>query len=111
MKLIRYNNQNFISYLSDINEELINAYKINMKEKPNSLIHVLMNYENEYYKNPKKFYYELRGRRTKDKIDMAARFITLNKTCYNGLYRVNKNGIFNVPFGKYKKPKFVMKEI
>ena len=59
----------------------------------------------QFHKNPKKFYYELRGRCTKDKIDMAARFITLNKTCYNGLYRVNKKGIFNVPFGKYKKPK------
>ena len=104
LNLIRCNNQNFISYLSDINKELINAYEI-IKEKPNSLIHVLMKYENQYYKNPKKFYYELRGRCTKDKIEMAARFITLNKTCYNGLYRVNKKGIFNVPFGKYKKPK------
>jgi DNA adenine methylase len=76
LKLIRFNNQNFISYLSDINKELINAYEI-IKEKPNSLIHVLMKYENQYYKNPKKFYYELRGRCTTDKIDMAARFITL----------------------------------
>lgn len=97
-------NKNFSSYLSDTNPELINAYII-IKKYPHKLITLLREYEKKYYVNPKTFYYELRDRNNSDKIHCAARFIALNKTCYNGLYRVNKNGGFNVPFGRYIKPK------
>lgn len=97
--------KNFSLHLSDINSELINVYKT-IKNNLKDLIKELQYNENEYSNDPKKFYYKLRGERFPfDSIKEAARFITLNKTCYNGLYRVNKNGIFNVPLGSYKKPK------
>lgn len=97
--------KNFSLHLSDINSELINVYKT-IKNNLKDLIKELQYNENEYSNDPKKFYYKLRGERFPfDSIKEAARFITLNKTCYNGLYRVNKNGIFNVPLGRYKKPK------
>jgi DNA adenine methylase len=97
--------KNFSLHLSDINSELINVYKT-IKNNLKDLIKELQYNENEYSNDPKKFYYKLRGERFPfDNIKEAARFITLNKTCYNGLYRVNKNGIFNVPLGRYNKPK------
>jgi len=97
--------KNFLLHLSDINSELINVYKT-IKDNLKDLIKELQYNENEYSNDPKKFYYKLRGERFPfDSIKEAARFITLNKTCYNGLYRVNKNGIFNVPIGSYIKPK------
>ena len=97
--------KNFSLHLSDINSELINVYKT-IKDNLNGLIKELQYNESEYYKDPKKFYYKLRSERFPfDSIKEAAKFITLNKTCYNGLYRVNKNGIFNVPIGSYIKPK------
>ena len=97
--------KNFSLHLSDINSELINVYKT-IKNNLKDLIKELQYNENEYSNDPNKFYYKLRGERFPfDSIKEAARFITLNKTCYNGLYRVNKNGIFNVPLGSYKKPK------
>lgn len=92
------------AFLSDINSELINAYKI-VKNHVEELIPVLVYHQNEYNKSPKQYYYYLRDlTRAKNNIDRAARFIALNKTCYNGLYRVNKNGLFNVPIGRYKNP-------
>ena len=97
--------KNFSLHLSDINSELINVYKT-IKNNLKDLIKELQYNENEYSNDPKKFYYKLRGERFPfDSIKEAARFITLNKTCYNGLYRVNKTGIFNVPLGRYNKPK------
>jgi DNA adenine methylase len=81
------------AYLSDINEELINAYLMIQKE-PEKVICELKNYKNE-----EKFYYMMRANETKDPILRAARFIYLNKTSFNGIYRVNNSGKYNVPYG------------
>jgi DNA adenine methylase len=92
------------AFLSDINVELIDAYQV-IQNDVEELISVLVNHQNEYNKSPKKYYYHLRdSKRVLNRIDKTARFITLNKTCYNGLYRVNRNGLFNVPIGRYKNP-------
>lgn len=90
--------------IGDINKELINLYNV-IKNNPNELIKEL-----KTYKNDSTFYYEIREKdRTKDyeslsNIKKAARMIYLNKTCFNGLYRVNSKGQNNVPFGNYKNP-------
>jgi DNA adenine methylase len=84
--------------LSDINDELINAYLV-IREDVENLIGCLSTHKNE-----SEYFYSIRRLDpTKlSKIERASRFIYLNRTCYNGLYRVNKNGEFNVPFGRYK---------
>ena len=86
--------------LSDINEELINAYAV-IRDDVENLIDLL-----ETHKNDKDYYYSIRRLTIGNSlpIDRASRFIFLNRTCYNGLYRVNTKGDFNVPFGRYKKP-------
>lgn len=92
------------AYLSDVNKELIATYKV-VKGKVKELIEILREHEKGYRKNPTEFYYRLRDKiKPVNEVETAARFITLNKTCYNGLYRVNRNGIFNVPIGRYKNP-------
>jgi len=89
-------------YLSDINKELISTYNV-VKSNVEELIELLKDYKQ---KHNKEFYYEMRKKDTKElnSIQIAARFIYLNKTCFNGLYRVNSKGIFNVPMGSYKNP-------
>lgn len=98
-------NLQFISYLSDINEELINTYKI-VKDRVEQLVISLRHHEAEYRNSSYEYYYELRAniKPSLTDVEKAARFITLNRTCYNGLYRVNSRGIFNVPMGRYKNP-------
>ena len=99
-------NLRFVAYLSDLNQELMNVYKV-VKSNVNELIDILTTYKVEYQKEPQKFYYELRDKfdiEISTPVENAARFITLNKTCYNGLYRVNSYGKFNVPIGRYKNP-------
>ena len=92
------------AYLSDTNEELIKAFKA-VRDSVGELIEVLNQHQREYDKNPSKYYYRLRELiQPRNDIEIAARFVTLNKTCFNGLYRVNQNGKFNVPMGDYKKP-------
>ena len=96
--------QNKNAFLSDINTDLINAYKV-IRNHVEELITSLKYHQTEYNKSPKRYYYQLRDKtKVLNKVENAARFITLNKTCYNGLYRVNKNGLFNVPIGRYKRP-------
>ncbi len=91
--------------LSDINEELINAYNV-VKNNVPELITALTILTR---KHNKEFYYKTRDTDPHDlsNIDWAARFIYLNKTCFNGLYRVNSKGKFNVPIGSYKNPQIL----
>jgi len=99
-------------YLFDINEELINAYKV-IKNYPNELIDKLKEFKAKHNKD---FYYQIRELDRNENytnlsnIIKAARFIYLNKTCFNGLYRVNKKGYFNVPMGNYKNPQIIDEE-
>lgn len=90
--------------LSDANFELINVYKI-VANKITQLIKELeAKYQSKELTEP--FYYHVRDEIDTESltdVERAARFIFLNKTCYNGLYRVNKDGRFNVPIGKYDK--------
>jgi len=100
----------FNAVLSDINDELITGYRI-IKEHVEDLIVQLENHKAQYTLNPKEYYYRVRNEHEpSDDIERTARLIFLNKTCFNGLYRVNKKGKFNVPFGRYKNPKICDKK-
>ena len=103
--MVSNNNMNSEAHLIDINRDLINAYNV-VKSNVEELIVILSEYQEEYTKSPVKSYYDLRDKFDPNatSIEKAARTIALNKTCYNGLYRVNRNGEFNVPIGRYKKP-------
>ena len=107
-------------YISDKNLELINTYK-SIRDDVGILIKLLKEMEEQYTslnnENRKLYYYEKRREYNNLKINIeenniekAVLFIFLNKTCFNGLYRVNKKGEFNVPMGAYKKPKICDKE-
>lgn len=93
--------------INDLNEDLINVYKI-IKDKPEELIANL-----KTHKNKSEYFYDIRildrtvGFENLSNIKKASRVIYLNKTCYNGLYRVNNSGEFNSPFGRYKNPNIV----
>ena len=100
----------FKAVLSDSNSELINVYK-QLRDNTNELIEILSKFQTNYFKNREKYYYFIRDEYiTKNSIELAARFIFLNKSCYNGLYRVNRLGNFNVPHGRYMNPKICNKE-
>ncbi|MDB4280683.1 Dam family site-specific DNA-(adenine-N6)-methyltransferase [Flavobacteriaceae bacterium] len=86
-------NQKEKSYLSDINKELIITYNT-IKNEPKRIIDELKNFQ-----NTKDFYYELRDKIFENEIMIASRFIYLNKTSFNGIYRVNMQGKYNVPYG------------
>ncbi len=95
-------------YISDINKELIITYNV-VKRNINELINLLNKYKSKHNKD---FYYNLRKKNTEGStpVQIAARFIYLNKTCFNGLYRVNSKGEFNVPIGSYKNPGICQEE-
>jgi DNA adenine methylase len=93
--------------INDFNTQLILTYRA-IKENVEALIALLKKYKD---KNDENCFYEIRNQdRDAEKFDKltdiekAARVIFLNKTCFNGLYRVNSQGLFNVPYGKYKNP-------
>lgn len=100
-------------YISDINRELITTYTV-IRDNADALITLLSTMQNDYWQadeeTRKVYYYEKREKfntikaAQSDAIDIAALFIFLNRTCFNGLYRVNAKGSYNVPMGSYKKP-------
>ncbi len=105
--------KNFL--INDANMELMNLYRC-IKKNPREVISRHMKIKNEYLSTCD--YYLIRSKfngidqngdkiKKYSKLDRAAAFMILNKTCFNGLYRVNKQGLFNVPKGRYKTPSFV----
>ena len=113
------------SYLLDNNEDLIRVYKV-IQRDVDGLIYQLADFRNKYLSldttNKENFYYSIRrvfndgkfslnsSRYDYNWISRAAQMIFLNKTCFNGLFRLNRKGDFNVPFGKHKKPKLMDEE-
>ena len=97
--------------INDVNEDLILTYRI-IKDDVEALITNLDKYEKDYLaitdqEGRSQIFYEVRERYNQhlgDSIERASQLIFLNKTCFNGLYRVNRRGQFNVPFGKYANP-------
>lgn len=103
--------------INDYNADLTNVYQV-IKNKPDDLIKYIENMQNHYDKltdieSKKPYFYhkrEIFNQRNGNDVEQAGLFIFLNKSAFNGLYRVNKNNQFNVPIGSYKKPTFVDKE-
>jgi DNA adenine methylase len=96
------------AYVNDINEDLIRVYQV-IKNDVETLIKAL-----EGFKNEAEYFYSVRDwdrnkieYSSKSDVERAARVIYLNKTCYNGLFRVNNAGEFNSPFGNYRNPNIV----
>lgn len=97
--------------VNDLNMDLINAYNV-IKNNLDELITDL-----KKHKNTEEYYYYMRDYDTKleykqwSNVEKASRMIYLNKTCYNGLYRVNSLGYFNTPFGRHKNPNIVNEKV
>jgi len=98
--------------VNDINADLVNTYRV-IKDSHLELINELLKLQNEFHSfehesEEKKLYFyqkrELYNTRSESDIVRASLFIFLNRTCFNGLYRVNSKGGFNVPMGSYKRP-------
>ena len=104
--------------INDVNEDLINCYLL-IKNNPEKLITSLREIKDEYYRlatieAKSQYYYQMREKYNNEelaKVKRAACFIFLNKTCFNGLYRVNTSGKFNVPFGQYDHPNICDEEL
>jgi len=84
--------------LSDRNTELMETYRA-IRSNPESVIRLLRGYPYD-----ERFYYHIRDARPRSPATIAARLLYLNRTCWNGLYRVNRKGQFNTPFGRFKNP-------
>ncbi|MEI6441741.1 MAG: DNA adenine methylase [Nostocales cyanobacterium ELA583] len=93
--------------LTDINADLIITYRC-VRDHLEKLIALLQKHKQGHNSE---YYYDIRNYQPGKDLEKAARFIYLNKTCFNGLYRVNSQGKFNVPVGKYKNPGICQEEV
>ena len=95
--------------VSDLNSDLVLSY-VTIRDRLEKLIESLENHSKNYHKDSTGYYYEVRNQEPKNQIEKVSRLLFLNKTCFNGLYRVNSKGKFNVPLGRYTNPNIVNKE-
>jgi DNA adenine methylase len=95
--------------VSDLNSDLVLAYTT-IRDRIDNLIQSLKNHEKNYQKNSKEYYYNIRDSTPRSEIEKTSRLLFLNRTCFNGLYRVNSSGKFNVPLGRYTNPNIVNEE-
>lgn len=95
--------------ISDLNSDLVLAYTT-IRDRIGALILSLKNHEKNYQKDSKSYYYSIRESNPRNEVEKTSRLIFLNRTCFNGLYRVNSKGKFNVPLGKYTNPNIVNEE-
>ena len=95
-------------HVSDLNSDLILAY-LAIRDKVTEIIESLENHSKKYQNNPSSYYYQVRESEPTSHIEKVSKLIFLNKTCFNGLYRVNSKGKFNVPLGRYTNPNIVNK--
>lgn len=120
--MLFYMLQNFVNIkrvvINDINRNLTEAYRA-IKQEPEGLVYRLKHIEQQYlpiedYEEQRVFYLEMRRRFNEDalnSLDKTALLIFLNRTCFNGLYRENAKGFFNVPFGRYANPTICNEEV
>ena len=120
--MLFYMLQNFVNIkrvvINDINKNLTDAYT-NIKQEPEGLVYRLKHIEQQYFgikteETRKDFYLDTRRRFNEEplsSLDKTALLIFLNRTCFNGLYRENTKGKFNVPFGRYANPTICNEEV
>jgi len=95
--------------ISDLNFDLVLAYTT-IRDRIDELVSSLKIHEKNYQKDSKSYYYSVRNNNPRSEIEKTSRLLFLNRTCFNGLYRVNSKGKFNVPLGKYTNPNIVNEE-
>ena len=96
-------------HASDLNSDLMLTY-VAVRDQVKDLIESLKNHAASFKEDPRRYYYMVRSQNPKGLMEKASRLIFLNKTCFNGLYRVNSRGMFNVPLGGYTNPNIVGEE-
>ena len=102
-------NKNLKGYVSDLNSDLILAY-VTIRDNLDGLLKSLQKHSDNYFSDSKSYYYLIRETNPKNQIEKVSRLLFLNRTCFNGLYRVNSKGKFNVPLGRYSNPNIVQEE-
>src|SRR3990172_9693937 len=104
-----FGTKNLRGYVSDLNSDLILAY-VTIRDKLEDLLESLEKHSDNYFVNSKTYYYSIRESNPKNQVEKVSRLLFLNRTCFNGLYRVNSKGKFNVPLGRYTNPNIINKE-
>ena len=102
-------NKNLKGYVSDLNSDLVLAY-VTIRDNLNGLLKSLQKHSDNYFSDSKSYYYSVRETNPKSQIEKVSRLLFMNRTCFNGLYRVNSKGKFNVPLGRYSNPNIVQEE-
>ncbi len=102
-------NKNLKGHVSDLNSDLVLSY-ITIRYNLNELLKSLQKHSDKYFSDSKSYYYSVRESNPKSQIEKVSRLLFMNRTCFNGLYRVNSKGKFNVPLGRYSNPNIVQEE-